>query len=531
MESAMSYDYVIVGAGSAGCVLAHRLSADPRAKVLLIEAGGPCRKQEASIPAAFPKLFKTPVDWNYSTVEQERLKGRRLYWPRGKMLGGSSSMNAMIYIRGHRSDYDGWAARGNRGWSYEEVLPYFKRSEQQSRGASHFHGAKGPLQVSDLRFVNPLARAFVAAGCELGLKENADFNGEEQEGVGFYQVTQKLGRRSSAATAFLEPALKRPNLTVVTGAHATRVIFAGRRATGVEYARDGRRETATASSEVILSGGTINSPQLLMLSGVGAGDELRAHGIQVVHELPGVGRNLQDHLFLPVAYECTRPITMEKAERFGNVINYLVFHKGPLSSNIAEAGAFLRLDPAREAPDLQFHFGAVYYLEHGFKKHPGCGFTFGPTLIRPQSVGKITLNSADPFAPPAIDPHYLAAEGDLRVLVEGIRIARRLAQCTPFDPYRGAEVYPGPEIEDDQQLAEYVRSTVETVYHPVGTCRMGDDAGAVVDQELRVRGLEGLRVVDASVMPVIVGGNTNAPVIMIAEKAADLVRGGSVAGP
>jgi choline dehydrogenase len=519
------YDYVVVGAGSAGCVLARRLTEDAGARVLLVEAGGPDKRREVQIPAAFGKLFKTECDWDYETEPQPSLGGRRLYWPRGKMLGWSSSMNAMIYIRGHRTDFDGWRDAAGDGWDFPGVLPYFKKAEHQERGASEFHGTGGPLNVADLRTVNPLSRAFVAAAAELGHTLNPDFNGAEQEGFGVYQVTQKGGRRCSAAAAYLKPALGRPNLTVLTGAHATRVVFDGTRAAGVEYVRGGGTERAHAAREVILSGGAVNSPQLLMLSGVGPADELRRLGVAPTADLPGVGRNLQDHLIVAVAYACTRPVSLASAEAKRNIASYLLFGRGPLTSNVGEAGGFVRTDPRLRAPDLQFHFGPVYYLSHGFVRPEGHGFSVGPTLIRPRSRGRITLKSADPFAPPSIEPRYLEDEADLRLLVEGVRLARELAHTRALGGFRGAPVC--EKLSTDEEIVGHIRATAETIYHPAGTCRMGNDALAVTDARLRVRGVEGLRVVDASVMPEIVGGNTNAAVIMLAEKAADDIRAGA----
>lgn len=527
---APEFDFVIVGAGSAGCVLAARLSEDLQARILLLEAGGRDTAREIRIPAAFPKLFKSEYDWAFQTEPQSSLGGRRCYWPRGKVLGGSSSINAMIYIRGHRSDYDRWREAGNPGWGYADVLPYFKKSENNERGGGEFHGVGGPLNVADLRQTNPLSRAFVEAAAAFGLPRNTDFNGAEQAGAGFYQVTQKNGLRWSAADAFLKPALRRSNLTVWTGAQATRVLFESRRAVGVEHIREGRKETARALREVILAGGAILSPHLLMLSGLGPADHLRAAGIYVLADLPGVGASLQDHLFLPVAFECLRPVSLDKAETFSNLLRWAVFRKGPLTSNIAEAGGFLHRESRIAAPDLQFHFGPAYYLDHGFTKPGGCGFTLGPTLIRPESRGSIQLSSANPLDPPRIDPNYLASEADAGLLVDGIKICREIAAQKPFEPYRGRETHPGASCASETQIAAYVRRTAETVYHPVGTCAMGANAMAVVDAELRVRGVDGLRVVDASIMPAIVGGNTNAPVVMIAEKAADLIRGRN-AGP
>ncbi len=517
------FDYIIVGAGSAGCVLANRLSADPRVRVLLLEAGGPDRQREIRIPAAFPKLFKSKCDWAFYTEEQSHLLGRKLYWPRGKVLGGSSSINAMIYIRGNCLDYDHWRSMGNDGWGYEDVLPYFKRAEDQQRGASAFHGVGGPLRVEDLRTVNPLSRVLVEAGVELGVPFNPDFNGPQQEGVGFYQVTQKRGRRHSAADAYLKPALKRRNLTIRSQARATRLLFAGKRVAGVEFKVDTALIQERAAREVILCAGTIQSPQILMLSGIGPPASLEARSVRVAHDLPGVGKNLQDHLFLPVCYESIQPVSLDKADTLTNFLRYLAFKRGPLTSNIAEAGGFLKLRSDLPAPNLQILFGPVFYLDHGFTRPEGCGFSIGPALLQPASRGAISLRSANPMDFPVIQPNYLTSDSDLCVLVEGIKFARRLAHTKAFEPFRGREFCPESKVQTDEALATYVRQVAETMYHPVGTCRMGNDAMAVVDSHLRVRDIEGLRVADASVMPSITRGNTNAPTIMIAEKAADLI--------
>jgi choline dehydrogenase len=517
------YDYVIVGAGSAGCVLANRLSEDPAASVLLLEAGGPDTRMEIAVPAAFPTLFRTDCDWAYETVAQPRLGSRRLYWPRGKVVGGSSSINAMVYVRGHRLDYDGWAGLGNAGWSYAEVLPYFKRAEHQERGADDYHGVGGPLNVADLRDVNPLSRAFVEACVEVGLPRNGDFNGVEQAGAGVYQVTQKRGRRCSASAAYLRPVGRRRNLTVRTGVRVTRLRVAGDRVTGVECVRGRVGDVIDAGREVLLCAGAVGSPHLLLLSGIGPAAHLREVGIPVVRDLPGVGQNLQDHLALSVAYACTRPVTLVRAKTSKvELARYLLRRRGMLTSNIAEAGGFTRTRPGAPAPDLQLHFAPAYFIDHGFGNPEGHGFTIAPTLIRPASRGALTLAAADPLAPPRIDPNCLADAGDLAVLVVGVKLARRIAAAPPFAAVRGDEVSPGGE--DGEALAAAIAGRTQTLYHPVGTCRMGGDALAVVDAALRVRGLAGVRVVDASVMPVIVGGNTNAPTIMIAERAADLIR-------
>ena len=490
--------YIVVGAGSAGCLLAARLSEDPAVSVLLLEAGPADTRREIHIPAAFGKLFKSEVDWAYHTEPQAELGGRKLFWPRGKMLGGSSSMNAMIWIRGRRSDYERWNAGGAQGWCWKCVEPAFGRLESMA---------------ANLRTVNPLSEAFIEACGQTGIPRTADFNGEEQWGAGLYRVTQRGGKRLSAARAFLprEIQTRRPNLRVETGAHATRVVFEGGRAVGVEYVKDGRAVQARAEREVVLSGGAINSPQLLMLSGVGPADQLRRLSIPVVADLPGVGENLQDHLMCGVSHACTRPVSLANAESVGNILKYLVMGSGPLTSNVAEAGAFPRTHPA-----IQLLFAPAYYIEHGFQKPEGHGYSIGATLLRPASVGRLWLRSADPMAAPAIDPAYLREAADLDQLVDGVKLAREIFGARAFAPYRGAEVLPGPGAD----LAAFVRERAETLYHPVGTCAIG----AVVDCYLSVRGVEGLRVVDASVMPDVPSGNTNAPTLMIAERAAAMIR-------
>lgn len=523
-SSIRSYDYIIVGAGSAGCVLAARLTENPHFRVLLLEAGGPDNPREVRIPAAFSKLFKTPVDWDYSTEEELHLHQRRLYWPRGKMLGGSSSMNAMIYIRGNRADYDHWKTLGNPGWGFEDVLPYFKKSEHQERGTSEFHGTGGAVNVADLRAVNPLTRAFLAAAEEVGITKNPDFNGANQEGAGLNQVTQKNGRRHSSADAYLRPAMPRGNLTVVTRAHATRILIEKYRAVGVAYLHEGAEIQARAEREVILAGGAINSPQLLMLSGIGPPDELSRVGIRAVHDLPGVGKNLQDHVMVSVAYLCSKPISLEGAERLRNYLRYVFFKRGPLVSNVAEAGIFLRTFGDSDRPDLQILFGPAYYVAHGLRPRKEHAFGFGPTLIAPESRGSVTLRSADPLAAAVIRANYLSTERDMCVMLEGVRLARKLAHTKAFESYRGTALHPRPGVLQDHDLIEFIRDEAETLYHPAGTCKMGTDALAVVDPRLSVRGIERLRVADASVMPRIIAGNTNAPTIMIAEKAADMVR-------
>lgn len=521
-----SYDYVIVGAGSAGCVLANRLSADGDSEVLLLEAGEPNTKREIDVPAAFPELFKSSVDWEYYTEPQTELNDRALYWPRGKTLGGSSSINAMIYIRGQPADYDHWAELGNDGWAYEDVLPYFKEAEHNERGRSEHHGTSGPRNVADPHSPNELSKAFIVAGQERGLSHNTDFNAQDQSGVGLYQVTQQDGKRHSAADAYLTPVLDRPNLTTATGVQVTRVRFDGKSAVGVEYAHD-QSDTpmpVDASEEVILSAGAINSPQLLLLSGVGPADHLQAHDIPVVTDLPGVGQNLQDHLQATVNYACEQPVSIDGAQSLWNILIYLLLKRGPLRSNIAEAGGFVSVSAETDRPDIQLHFGPSYSINHGFDNPDGNGFWLGALRLRPDSRGRITLRSGDPFDDPAIDPQYLTQGDDLEILLAGLKLARELLQAEPFDQYRGEEVVPGSDVQSDEELIEYIRRSAETLYHPVGTCKMGTDEMAVVDDRLRVRGVDRLRVVDASIMPTITSGNTDAPTTMIAEKAADYIR-------
>jgi choline dehydrogenase len=526
-EKRNSYEFIVVGAGSAGCVLAVRLTEDPACRVLLLEAGGPDRQIQIRIPAAFSKLFKTEVDWNYSTESEPHLYGRRLYWPRGKVLGGSSSINAMIYLRGSRIDYDGWRDLGNNGWAFEDVLPYFKKSEDQENGRSDFHGVGGPLSVANLRYVNTLTRAFLEAARELGIPANPDFSGASQEGAGLFQVTQKRGARHSAADAFLRPAIGRRNLTVATNALATRIVVQKGCARGVQYIRAGHVQEAWAEKEVIAAAGAVNSPQLLLLSGIGPAEELRRAGVAVIHELPGVGKNLQDHLMVSVGYKCLKPVTLMSAESLPNLLRYMIWRNGPLASNVAEAGILLRTREGSAVPNLQLLFGPAYYACHGLRKRTDHCFGFGPTLITPESRGEITLRSSRAEEPPIVRANYLSTEDDLQVMVNGVKLSRELAHTKAFAEYRGEELHPGAAAKTDADIAEFVKREGETLYHPVGTCKMGHDEWAVVDEKLRVRGVENLRVVDASVMPRIVAGNTNAPTLMIAEKGADMIRNGN----
>jgi choline dehydrogenase len=528
----MTFDYVIVGAGSAGCVLANRLSEDPSTRVLLIEAGPDDDDSSVRIPAAFSNLFRTERDWGFHTVPQDDLDGRELYQPRGRTLGGSSSINAMIYIRGHRLDYDGWAAEGCEGWDYDSVLPYFCKSEGQRRFKRHpAHGSTGPLAVSDLRSPNPLSRRFVRAATQLGYEATRDFNsGEQDSGFGLYQVTQDKGRRCSAADAFLHPVEGRPNLHVWTETYARRIDIEDGRATGLEIERGGHLERVRADREVILAAGAFGSPHLLMLSGVGPGGHLRDHGVEVVRDLGGVGETLQDHLMCAVTRRTKFRDTLDVAEVFprlaSNLFNYFVRDRGVFTSNVGEAGGFVRSEEGLEAPDLQYHFAPGFFLEHGFRNPEAKrGYTAGAVVLTPESRGRVRLTSANPKIPASIDPRYFSdPDGeDLRRAIEGFRIAQDLVDAPAFEDVNDGPYEPERVLEGDDEIADFLRERSETLYHPVGTCKMGQGEDAVVDETLRVHGLDGLRVVDASVMPTITRGNTNAPTLMIAEKAAAMI--------
>ena len=521
----MEYDYIVVGAGSAGSVMAGRLSENPSNKVLLLEAGGSNWHPFIHMPAGLAKLIKLEhLNWSYYTEPEPGLDNRRLYWPRGKVLGGSSSINAMCYCRGHRKDYDDWAENGCEGWSFQEVLPWFKHSEDQQRGASGYHGTRGPLKVQDLRYHNPLSDIFIAAAEQAGFERTDDFNGPRQRGFGFYQVTQDKGRRCSTADAYLKPAKGRSNLTIQTHALAERVILDGKRAVGVR-ARVKGRPAGFEGGEIIICGGAINSPQLLMLSGIGPADHLRNTGIDVAHELPGVGENLQDHLDICTLVRATRALTYDRLNEVLAGIRYLLTRGGPVSSNIAEAGGFIVSRYAEDdRPDIQMHFVPALLDDHGRNQLEGHGMTIHACPLRPTSRGSLTLKSADPAEPPTMRANYLETEYDRRMMVECAKLGREIFSQKVFTDYRSGEIFPGEDTQSDEDLLAFVRRRAETIYHPIGTCRMGTDAAAVVDPELKVHGIDGLRVVDASIMPTLVSGNTNAPTIMIAEKCAASMR-------
>jgi len=517
------HDYVIVGAGSAGCVLAARLTEDPDVSVLLIEAGPPDTIENIHVPIAFSQLFRTQVDWDYSTAAEPFVDRRRIYLPRGKTLGGSSSINAMVYIRGNRADYDGWRERGCEGWGFDDLLPYFKRAEDNERGGDELHGSGGPLTVSDDRAPNPITDAFLAACAQAGQPANADFNGPEQDGFGRYQRTQRDGRRCSAAVAYLHPAMSRPNLTVETYMQVHRVLFEGERAVGVQAARLGELHELRAEREVILCGGAYNSPHLLMLSGIGAAGVLTMLQIPVVQDLPGVGQNLQDHAATGLSWVHDEPVSLLNALTEENLAAFVAEGRGPLTSNIAEAGGFIRSSPALDAPDIQFHAAPALYVDEPVLEH---GFGVGPCVLTPASRGIVMPLSPDPTAKPYVLHNYHAEESDMARTVAGLRVALEIVRQPALAPYTTRPYYT-PASDSDQDLRAHIRQQTFTLYHPVGTCRMGADAEAVVDTELRVRGIEGLRVIDASVMPTVTRGNTNAPTIAIAERAADLIRHGA----
>ena len=528
------FDYIVVGAGSAGCVLASRLTESGRHKVLLLEAGPEDRYLWIHIPIGYAKTMFHPVyNWGFKTEPEPHMDGRRMYCPRGRVVGGSSSIHGLIYIRGQPEDYDRWASMGNEGWGWREVLPHFIRSECNSRGASEFHGDAGPQWCSDITPKHELMEAIIRAGEELGVPRTEDFNAGQQEGVGYYQLYTCRGWRCSSAVGYLKPARKRPNLEVMTEAQVTRVLFEGRKAVGVEYRRGGRTEQVRAAREVILSAGAIQSPQLLQLSGIGPGELLREFGIPVVHELPGVGEDLQDHLQIRLLYKVSKPITTNDELRspFGRArigLQWLLRRQGPLAVGINQGGLFTRLMPEAKSPDIQFHFATLSADVAGGKPHPWPGCTFSVCQLRPESRGSVRIVSKDPYEAPAIQFNYLGEETDRRYAIESIKYARRLARTRALQPYLAGEYRPGPEASTDADLLDFARRNAQTIFHPSSTCRMGIDERAVVDPQLRVRGLDGLRVVDCSIMPALVSGNTHGPAVMIAEKAAEMISRTSV---
>lgn len=527
------FDYVIVGAGSAGCVLANRLTESGRHRVLLLEAGGRDTNPWLHIPLGYGKVFDDPkVNWCYSTEPDPTCGDRRIVQPRGKVLGGSSSINGMVYIRGNAADYDHWRQLGNTGWSYDDVLPYFRKLEDNARGEDEFHGAGGPQAVSEQRDFHPLGRAHLEAAVQAGHPLNPDFNGATQEGFGRYQVTQRTGRRWSTARGYLRPARKRANLTVETGAFANRVLFEGRRAVGVEYSVGDEVHVARPRAEVILALGAFNSPQLLQLSGVGPAALLQEHGIGVIADMPGVGADMQDHYLVRTVYRCKQPVTLNDVmqspvRKAGTMLRYLLFRRGMMAMAAVPTGGFFRSDPSLATPDLQHHI--VLYSnggasgKHGSSLHEFSGLSATVIMLRPESRGAVEIGSADPRQAPLIKSQYLASENDSRALMRGVRAIQEIMRQPALEPFVGEAIEPGPDVVTDEDVIEYLRNFGNTGFHPTSTCRMGVDETAVVDPRLRVHGIEGLRVVDASIMPAVTTGNTNAPVIMIAEKASDMI--------
>ncbi len=535
-QKAEGFDYVIVGGGSSGCVLAGRLSEDESCNVLLLEFGGPDRSPLIHLPAGYSKLVGPKVSWEYRTVPQKHVNNREMHYPQGMVLGGGSSINAMVYIRGNRNDYDQWAYLGNKGWGYEECLPYFVKAESNERISDRYHGAAGPLAVSDQVSPLPLTNAFVRAAQQAGHPVNNDFNGESQYGVGYYQVTQRNRQRGSAAVSYVWPAKSRENFSMVTRARVLRLLVENGVCKGVEYTigNDPTVRTVWADKEVIVSSGAIGSPKLLMLSGIGDAEELSKHGISPVHNLPGVGKNLQDHLDVYNVMTLKKPVSYDGEDSPGRMLlhglRYLLTKSGPVTSNVCEGGAFLATDGETDWPDNQMHFLPAYVVDHGRKKIEGHGMTLNTAYLRPEARGTVTLSDSDPRSAPLIDPNFLGVDEDMRRSIACFKQAREILMQAEFSELIENEYLPGRKVQTDAELAEYVREWSKTDYHPVGTCKMGpgDDEMAVVDNQLKVRGIENLRVVDSSIMPTLVSGNTNAPSIMIGEKGAAIIAAGKV---
>lgn len=530
-----NFDYIVVGAGSAGCVMAARLSENPANRVLLLEAGPPDNSLWLHLPIGYGKtMWSQKYNWCFYTDPDPNMNGRRIYWPRGKTLGGSSAINGLIYIRGQKEDYDAWEQQGNPGWAYKDILKYFIKSEKNQRGASEYHGGDGPLKVSDIPLKDELVEAFISGAQENGVPRTNDFNGATQEGAGYYQLTTWKGWRCSTATGYLKPVRNRSNLVVQSLAQATGIVFEGTRAVGVNYVQQGQQKTARIGSvhgEVLLCAGAIHSPQLLQLSGVGPRNLLEKHGIPLVADVPGVGENLQDHLQIRLSYECTKPITINDQlnsllGRMKIGLQWLLYRQGPLAIGINKGGCFMKALPEEtQTPDIQFHVATLSADMAGGKVHSYSGFTLSICQLRPESRGYIRIKSTDPTEPPEMQPNYLSTDLDRRTVIAGIKAARRIAQSQTMGPYVKREVKPGPDQQTDEQLLEFARDYGATIFHPSGTCKMGPDSDpmAVLDHRLRVRGVQGLRVIDASAMPTLVSGNTNAPVVMMAEKASEMI--------
>ncbi len=537
IDKSTTFDYIVVGAGAAGCAVAHRLSEDPDVTVALLEAGGKDSNPLIHMPAGFTKLTSDDVNWGFKTVPQAQVNNREMHYPQGRTLGGSTSINAMIYIRGHRSDYDEWRDLGNEGWGYEGVLPYFKKSENNERFVDEFHGHGGPVNVADQTQHNTLTRAFVRSAQEAGIPYTPDHNGAKQEGVSYYQVTQRNVRRESAATAYLKPARNRKNLTVITRATATRVLLENKRAVGIEYLHNKKEKRSLyANREVVLSGGAANSPKILLLSGIGPADELKALGIDVAHDLPGVGKNFQDHMDVYIAAECSQPVSYNGEDRWDKAIRhgiqYLLYKTGPVTACVAEAGCFVYSKEFSgedvRSPDIQIHCLPAYVVDHGRKRIKGHGITINTCNLRPKSIGSVTLRSTNPLDSPAIDPNFLDDPYDWKISIAGFKWGRKILSSPSFKPFIKRELMPGIDSQSDEEIKDYIRKWSKTDYHPVGSCKMGSDDMAVVDTQLKVHGINGLRVIDASIMPTLISGNTQAPSIMVGEKGAAIIKAGAV---